>query len=302
MNKKKWLGWTDTKAGQLLLDSGAYLLGSVLYGLSVNLFTASNDFVPGGVTGIAMLIHYGLPQAPIGLLILLINIPLLLLAWWRIGHGFAIRTAVVTVLSSLLIDGMGLLPFVQPFVAADAGGKILAAVFGGVLMGAGLGIIFARGATTGGSEVIARLLEKRFPYISVGRLLLVVDALVVGASILVYRQLESALYATILIFVTSRVMDAILYGGNAGRMLLIVTHKERETAEAINTRMERGVTMLQASGAYTKQARQVLLCAVRPSEVYELRQLIKEFDPDAFTIVVPTEQVLGEGFHREENQ
>lgn len=302
MNREKWLRWTQTTGGRLLLDSGAYLLGSVLYGLSVNLFTASNDFVPGGVTGIAMLIHYGWPQAPIGLLILLINIPLLLLAWWRIGRGFAVRTALVTVLSSLLIDSMGLLPFIQPFVAADAGGKILAAVFGGVLMGAGLGIIFSRGATTGGSEVVARLLEKRLPHVPIGRLLLAVDALVVGASILVYRQLESALYATILIFVTSRVMDAILYGGDAGRMLLIVTHREQETAEAINKRLGRGVTMLQASGAYTKQTRQMLLCAVRPSEVYELRRLIREFDPDAFTIVVPTEQVLGEGFHQDEIQ
>ncbi len=300
MGKKKQFGWMDTRSGRLLLDSGAYLLGSVLYGLSVNLFTASNDFVPGGVTGIAMLINHGLPQAPIGLLILLINIPLLALAWWRLGRGFAIRTAIVTVLSSLFIDGIALLPFFHPFEAADAGGKILAAVFGGVLMGAGLGIIFSRGATTGGSEVVARLLERRFPHISVGRLLLTVDALVVGVSILVYRQLESALYATILIFVVSRMMDVILYGADAGRMLLIMTSKEQEIADAINTRLDRGVTMLQASGAYTKQARRVLLCAVRPSEVYELRQLIREFDPKAFTIVVTTEQVLGEGFHMEE--
>ena len=170
------------------------------------------------------------------------------------------------------------------------------ALFGGVLAGAGLGLIYMRGATTGGSEIVARLLERKFRHIPIGRLILLVDAVVVGASAIVYRNVESALYAMVLIFVSSSVMDALVYGGDAGKMLLIMTKKEREVADRILAEMERGVTMLNATGAYTGDDRRVLLCAVRRSEVYKLRTLVADLDPDAFIIVASTDEVLGEGF------
>lgn len=271
------------------LDGLFYLLGSVLYALSVNIFTAPNQIAPGGVTGIATLINY-LTGFPIGTGILLVNLPLFLASWRILGRGFTLRTAAVTVLSSVIMDIAA--PLVPPF----QGDKILTAVFGGLLAGTGLGLIFMRGATTGGSEIVARLLERRFRHIPIGRLILIVDAGVVAAAAAVYRNLESALYAVILIFVSSVVMNRLIYGGDTGKMLLIMTRKEREVTDAILETLQRGVTILNAQGAYTGDQRKVLLVAVRPSQVYTLRTLVYDRDPGAFLIVVSADEVLGEGF------
>ena len=227
---------------------------------------------------------------------LVINLPLLIAAWYKCGAAFTVRTLIVTVLSSAIIDGTA--RFLPPF----RGDKILVALFGGVLAGAGLGLIYLRGATTGGSEVVARLLERRLRHIPIGRLILLVDAVVVAASALVYKQLESALYAMVLIFVSTSIMDAIVYGGDTGRMLLVMSRKEELLCRKILEEMGRGVTLLNATGAYTGEDKRVLLCAVRRSEMYQLRTLVQDCDPDAFLIVVSTEEVLGEGFKRIEQK
>lgn len=285
MNKTRQKGlWKRTA-----LDGLFYLLGSVLYALSVNIFTAPNQIAPGGVTGVATLFNFAW-GLPIGTMILIINLPLLLASWFRLGKAFTVRTLIVTVLSSVVIDTTA--SFLPPF----QGDRMLVALFGGVLAGAGLGLIYMRGATTGGTEVVARLLERKFRYIPIGRLILLVDALVVAASALVYRNVESALYAMVLIFVSTSLMDALVYGGDKGKMLLIMSKKEREIADEVLDRMERGVTLLNATGAYTGGQRRVLLCAVRRSEMYQLRSIVMDIDPGAFMIVVSTDEVLGEGF------
>ena len=277
------------KAARLALDGGFYLLGSICYALSVNVFSAPNQIAPGGVTGVATLLNYAF-HLPIGAMILVINLPLLIAAWRKCGVGFTVRTLIVTVLSSVVIDVTA--RFLPPF----RGEMILVALFGGVLSGAGLGLIYMRGATTGGSEIVARLLERRLRHVPIGRLILLVDAVVVAVSALVYRQIESALYALILIFVSSLVMDAIVYGGEKGKMLLIMSRREELIARRILQQMGRGVTLLNATGAYTGTDKRVLLCAVRRSEVYQLRTIVQDTDPDAFLVVVSTEEVLGEGF------
>jgi uncharacterized membrane-anchored protein YitT (DUF2179 family) len=274
------------------LDALFYVLGSILYALSVNVFTAPNHIAPGGVTGISTLVNYLVPGLPIGTLIFVINLPLFFAAWRHIGREFTVRTALCTAVSSLCIDLSA--RFIPPF----RGDMILTAVFGGVLAGAGLGLIYMRGATTGGSEIVARLLERKFHHIPIGRLILAVDAVVVAAAAAVYRNLESALYAIVLIFVSTSVMDMLVYGGESGKMLLIMTRKEKEISADILAAMHRGVTMLNATGAYTGGERKVLLVAVRRSEVYKLRTLVYDRDPAAFIIVVSTDEVLGEGFKR----
>lgn len=277
------------KTKRYITDGILYLLGSTVYALSVTIFTAPNNIAPGGVTGISTLINY-LFGFPIGTMYLLINIPLMIAAWRHLGIGFTVRTSISIALVSVIIDITT--PFVMPF----RGDMILTVVFGGVLSGAGIGMIFMRGGTTGGSDVVARLLERKLPHIPIGRLILLVDALVVTASAIVYKNAESALYAVILIFVSSTVMDTLIYGSRKGKMLLIITKKEKELKEEVINRLNRGVTMLKAAGGYTSSEKQVLLCAVRPSEVYELRTLIYDLDPEAFIMVVSTDEVLGEGF------
>lgn len=272
-----------------LLDGLFYLLGSVLYALSVNVFTAPNQIAPGGVTGIATLVNY-LTGLPIGTGILVVNLPLFAASWRFLGRSSTLRTAVVTVLSSIMIDATA------PVCPALCGGQN---PHRRVRRPAGrgrLGLIFMRGATTGGSEIVARLLERRFRHIPIGRLILMVDAAVVAAAAVVYRNLESALYAVILIFVSSSVMNRLIYGSDTGKMLLIMTRRDREVADAILKTLQRGVTILHAQGAYTGDQRQVLLVAVRPSQVYTLRTLVYDWDPGAFLIVVSTDEVLGEGF------
>lgn len=278
-----------------MLDGGVYLLGSACYALSVNVFSAPNQIAPGGVTGVATLLH-ALFRLPIGGMILVINLPLLAAAWRKCGAGFTVRTLIATVLVSVILDASA------PFLPAFRGDKMLTALFGGVLAGTGLGLIYMRGATTGGSEIVARLLERRFRHVPIGRLILLVDAVVVAASAVVYRQLESALYALVLIFVSTFVMDTLVYGGDKGKLLLVMSREEERVARRILQEMERGVTMLDAAGGYTGTDRRVLLCAVRRAEVYALRTLIYDTDPDAFLIVLSTDEVLGQGFKSVENK
>ncbi len=286
-----------TRLGRYALDTLVYVVGSILYSLGVIIFTAPNAIAPVGFVGIATIISYKLPWLDIGTLTLLMNVPLLLVAWWRLGHQFTVRTAIVTVLSSLIMDLLEKnAGFIPQYIAQDTGERILVSIFGGLIMGAGIGLVFARGATTGGSEVVARLIERRMPYVPIGRLLLLVDAVIVVISMLAFHEVQTGLCATITIYVSTRVIDAIMYGGDSGRMLLIITEKEQEIADGIMSGISRGVTMLQAYGAYTGKDRRVLMCAVRPSEVYQLRRLVKAIDPHAFTIIVATEQTLGEGF------
>lgn len=273
-----------------LTDWLYYIFGCVLYAVGVDMFITPNHLVPGGVTGVSILINYVLPSFPIGAGIFIINVPLLILAWVYIGRAFAWRTTAVTALASFVIDLLA--PFVTPYTADP----LLAALFGGVLSGLGLALVFLRGATTGGSEIVARLLEKKYPHISIGRFMLLVDGIIIAVSVPVFGQLESAMYAAVLVFVSSLVVDELIGGARRTRTVLIVTAAQSPIAKELTVRLDRGVTVMEATGAYTGADRQVLMCAVRPSEVYPLRQTLSELDPDAFIIVLNSEQVLGAGF------
>lgn len=277
------------KAG---VDGLCYLAGSVLYALSVNVFSAPNQIAPGGLTGLSTVLNY-LFHLPIGVMVLVMNLPLLVAAWFRLGREFTLRTVVATVLSSVLMD------VTAPFVPAFHGDKILTCLCGGVLAGAGLGLIFLRGATTGGSEVAARLLERRFSGVPVGQLILLVDGVVIAIAALVYRDLGSALYAALMIYVTTEVLDALVYGRRRGKMMLIMSGEPDRIAKEILTQMGRGVTILKATGAYTGDDRRVLLCAVSRSEVYALRTLVTAIDPAAFVILTSADEVHGQGFTKE---
>ncbi len=275
------------------LDMAFYLLGCVLYAAAINCFTVPNQLVPGGVTGVATLLNF-LFHIPVGIAIVLMNLPLFVASWRKLGREFTLRTMLVTTLSSAIID------LTAPFLPVFTGDMVLTALFGGVLSGAGLGLIYMRGATTGGSEIAARLLERKLHHIPIGRLILLVDAVVVIIAAIVYRNVESALYAMVLIYVSTSVMDGLIYGSEKGKMLLIMTKQEQAVTQKILEVMARGVTKLNATGAYTGDQQQVLLCAVRRSEVYQLRLLVQESDPNAFIIVVSTDEVLGEGFKKKD--
>lgn len=275
----------------LLMDLLYFMAGSVLFATAVNSFTAPNRIAPGGITGLSTVLNY-LFHTPIGTMIFLINIPIFIWAVIELGYKVVVKTIVATFISSAVIDLLGgVLP-------AYRGDQMLAALFGGVLEGTGLSLFFIRGGTTGGTDMIARLLGRRFRHISMGKLMLGVDAVIVVISALAYRRVESALYSFIMIFVSTRLIDTILYGTDigTGKVLFIISGKNQEIAQRILTDLRRGVTSLKSRGVYSGRDGEVLLCAVRRDEVYRLNDLVRSVDKNAFVIVGDAGEISGEGF------
>ena len=296
----KKMEFTRKQAWELLWDGVAFLAGSFLFAVAVNVFTAPNNIAPGGLTGLATMINY-LFGAPIGTTILVFNVPLFIWGVLQINFRFILKTLAATVISSVTIDlTAGLFPPYQ-------GDLMLAALFSGVLSGAGLGLIFMRGGTTGGTDLVANLIGRNFRHLSLGKLVLLVDLVVVLISAFVYRNYESPLYAIINIFVSSKLIDAVLYGADTGtgKMMFIISPKNKEIAQRIITEISRGVTELRSRGADRGEEGEVLLCAVRRSEVYKTQDIIRSVDPDAFVIVGDAGQISGEGFkqsHKSESK
>lgn len=267
-------------------------LGASLYAASVAVFTSKNNIAPGGLTGVSTMLNY-LFSLPIGAMIFLMNIPLFLWAFFKNGKGFVVKTMTGTALVSVFID---IFQAVLPFYG---GNIMLAAIFGGALSGLGLGLIFARGGSTGGTDIIAVSLNKRFPHISTGRLMLLSDAVVLTAAAIVYGNIESALYAGITIFVSVRVIDAVTYGtsrGN-GKLIFIISDSYDVISREIIQKLGRGVTVLNGSGAYTGNSKRVLMCAARPNQVVKITKGVKIIDKNAFIVVTTANSILGEGFY-----
>lgn len=278
------------KYRELLLDLGADVLGSVLMGIGIYSFAEQADIAPGGLSGIAILFKY-LWDLPVGVMILIMNIPLLLIAWKYLGKRFAVRTLRTVVLSSVILDVV-----VTPLAFVYAGDRLLSAIASGVCLGAGLGVIFARGSTTGGTDIISCLVERKNPHLQVGGILTAVDVLIIALSIAVFGNLESGLYGIVALYAQGRVMDAILYGRKRGRSVMIFSEKREEIARRIMREMDRGATFLQSRGAYSGARSEVLLCAVGQREYAKLRRIVRECDPEAFFVVLETKNVYGEGF------
>lgn len=278
------------KTRWVLMDGLCLMAGSVCLGVAVPLFTAPHHIAPGGITGLSTVLNY-LWGIPIGTMAILLNLPLLLMAWIWLGRQAVTRSVWGILLSSAVTDLLsGVVP---PF----EGDTLLAALFGGVLMGAGLGLILMRGATTGGSEILARLLEKRLPHIPIGRLITLVDGCIILLATAVYRQIDSALYAVVTVYVTGLITDRLVYGGRRGKLVLIFSREHEEITGRLLHELGRGVTLLQGVGGYTGRQQPVLLCAVSRTQVHTLKGLVRQVDARAFFLLLSADEVLGEGFH-----
>ncbi len=274
-----------------LIDLPLIILGSVIYSAGINCFTAPNDIAPGGVGGLATVISYLTNHAvSIGLVFGLINIPLIIAGFLRLGKALMARTVLAVAVTTLCTDVLSRL---FPVYVGD---RIIAAVFGGVLMGAGLGIVYNRDGTTGGTDIINKIIQKAKPHLSLGFIMMMTDAVVVIVSILAFGNLESGLYAIIAIFVSSRLMDYILYGGREGKAVLIFSENAEEIGKAITTSISRGATYLKGEGVYTGADKNVICCAVPKNEYAKLKRIVREHDPKAFIITATADEVLGEGF------
>ena len=271
------------------LDILAIVVGTAMVALGLVLFTIPNDIAPGGVSGLATALAYVSPLS-VGVWTLILNVPVVAVAWRKLGLKPILKTILSTLLLSLLIDVLTAL--VPPYV----NNVLLAAVLGGVLCGAGTGLIFLRGASTGGTDLISLLLNRVFPNMSVGFLLLLVDTLVVVFAVTVFRDIEVALYSIVTIFVTTKTIDAILEGVDHAKVIYVVTEKGEDVNRRLAGEMERGVTLLEGKGGYTRRDKQVLMVVVRRNLFSQTMSAIKETDPDAFLFVMNASEVHGEGF------
>lgn len=265
------------------------LLGSAVNSAGFAFLTYPNSIVSGGVTGIAQIINllWGLP---VGVLVIAMNIPLFAVAWKKFGVRFIVYSLIGMVSNSVFIDLFNALHL------SLTNDMLLAAVFGGVVKGLGAGMVFYPGATTGGSDIGARLLRRRFPYVNFGTLSLGLDVVVVTAFAIVFRRVDSALYTVITMFVTSRVVNLILYGLANSGVCYVVTTEPHAIAKAVGEKLHRGATILRGEGAYSGSERDVLLCAVKRSQIPALRRIVSGIDENAFVIVTESHEVFGKNF------
>lgn len=274
---------------QRVKSYGIITLGALIYALAFDAFVAPNRFAMGGLTGLAQIINALVPALPVGVLSFLMNVPLFLAGWKLIGGHLLVSSLYAMAVSSLAIDGISL---VYVFPAMD---PILAALYGGVVMGVGLGLVFSQGATSGGTDIIGKLLKLKFPWLPTGKLVMVPDMAVVVLAALVFGTVNAALYGLIQMYLLAKVMDGVLYGWDTSRVAYIITDRWEETARGLLD-MERGVTLLQGRGAYTGAEKQVLLVAFKQKEIVPIKRMLREIDPAAFFIVCDAHEIFGEGF------
>ena len=254
------------------------------------MFASPNGIVQGGFTGIGTMINRFFPFIPIGTVIFTLNIPLFVLAGLFLDKGILPRTVIITCGFSLFIDaGSQLIP-------AYTGDRLLCAIFCGVFAGLGLSLIFYTGASSGGTDIIVKLIRKKRPSLSTGTLILIFDVAVISLSGIVYGNIEAVMYSLVAVFITSRVIDFVLYGSEHGKIIMVVSDKAKEMAEIIMNEHSRGVTLIKAQGGYTHKEKNILWCAVRASQVRNINRSVKEADPAAFTVICDAGQIIGEGF------
>ena len=265
-------------------------LGSAIFALGFVWCYQPNEIASGGITGLAQLINHLFPVIPVGTLVIICNIPLFLLGWKLIGGRLLIGSLYAMFISSVIID---LLTSLYEFQPMD---PLLAVIFGGLTMGLSLGLIIQQGSTTGGTDLLARLLKLKLAWLPMGKLLLAIDLVVIVLVAIAFRTLETMLYGVVAMYISSLVMDGVLYGMDTAKVAYIISdHNEAICSKLVND-LDRGVTILHGQGAYTGNEKKVLMCAFKQREIATIKAAVKEIDPDAFLIVCNAHEVLGEGF------
>lgn len=283
---------TKPNLTRMVRDYAWIALGSVLYSLSFDWFYVPNQIGFGGLTALGMILNHLSPAIPIGTVVLVLNIPIFILGWKFLGGHTLVSSLFAMAATSVLVD---LIAAIYTFPPMD---PMLAAVFGGVSLGASLGMIFSKGATTGGTDLIARLLKLPFAWLPIGKLLLVVDLAMLLAVSIAFRSMESAMYGIISLYISTLVMDMVLYGLDQSKVAYIVTTRPQEIAAEIDRQMDRGATFLHGEGSFSREEKLVLMCAFKQKQIVPLKALVHDLDPEAFLIVCDAHEVLGQGFRR----
>ncbi len=287
-NRQKKLPKKKISMKKMIKDYVLITIACAVYSMAISMFLDPNSLAPGGVTGIAIILNRLIPVET-GTLILLINIPILLLGAWKFGLRFSLSTIYSTVLISLFTN---LLTNVK-VVTSD---PLLAALVGGSLSAIGIGWVFKAGATTGGTDIIIKLLRIKMPHLRTGGLFLAMDAVIVVLSAFVFKDIDVALYAGLTVFVISLVLDLVLYGRDEAKLMFIISDKSEEITRRLLEELDIGVTHMRGSGAFSGKDKQVILCAAKKSIAPKTEVIVKEEDPQAFMIITSATEIYGEGY------
>lgn len=278
-------GWKS-----VLLDLSSDIVGSILYSIGLYSFAKEANFAPGGISGLALIVNY-LWHFPIGAMTIVLNIPCILLSYRIVGKRFLMKSIRSILISTLFLD------LVFPHTPVYSGNPLLAALFSGIFMGAGLAIFYIRGSSTGGTDFLTMSIKVLRPHLSIGFVTLMIDLVIIVLGWPVFGNIDAVLYGLIASFVTSTVIDKIMYGTDAGKLAIIITTKGPDVALKIDEVSARGSTSIRARGTYnTSIERQVLLCACSKAQAYKVRSAVHQVDPDAFVMITETSEVFGEGF------
>ena len=279
------------KGMKTLLWFGKIIVGCVLFGMGFALFLEPNDLNAGGISGLAMMAVHLLNFGSVGTITILINLPLFIIGGIKVGKKFFVGSLVGTAVSSVALDLFTLMPHpnTEP---------LLAVLYGGLLCGLGLGIVFTTGASTGGSDIVVRLLKLKYENVPIGTIGIIFDATVVILTGLVFWDVSKALYSGVTIFVCGQVIDAVVYRFDYSKVALIISREHAKIAHEIGVKLNRGATYLHGEGSYSGNVMKVILTVVKKQQLAELKRLVMEIDPAAFLVVQEAHQVLGEGFSR----
>lgn len=274
----------------ILKDYGIITLGCLLYAFSFNCFFKTNNLAMGGFTGIAQVINRLIPILPVGTMVFFMNVPLMIIGVRKQGWSLLFASVYATFISSLMIDTMD---FLAAFPEMN---PLLACVYGGLLMGASLGLMLQKNATTGGTELLARLLKYVIPNLSIGKLCLFIDVAVVSVYAITFNNIDNALYGVIAMYISSLAMDMVIYGAINAKLVYIISDQCAAITEKLMD-MGLGATIISGKGAYTGQQKNILMCAARPSKIAAIKAVVAQADPKkAFIIVSDAKEVFGEGF------
>ncbi len=264
------------------------LLGCLSYSLGFAMFFTSINIAPGGFSGISIIINH-LTNIDVGVLYFIMNIPVILFGLWKLGLKMMINTAIATAIISVMSN---VISHIEPFTTD----RLVGSLFGGACVAFGMAFVLKADATTGGSDVIVLALKQKYPHMKTSTLFIVTDALVISASVLVFGEIETALYSLIVLAIFAKVFDYTMYGGDSVKLLYVITSSEEKIAERILTDLDIGFSYLKAIGPYENKDKNIILCAVKKHLYPKLRDVIKQEDPSAFLIVSSANEIFGEGF------
>ncbi|MCI7179242.1 MAG: YitT family protein [Schaedlerella sp.] len=276
---------------RLIKETMTDILGGILTGAGIYSFAAGSGFQMAGVSGIALII-YRLTGIPIGRTILLLNVPIAAVCFKFLGKRFFLRSVRTLIIASFITD------YIIPLFPVYTGDKMLAAICTGVLSGLGYALIFMNNSSTGGMDFITLSIRAKKPHISLGRIVFILDCMVVIAGAFVFRDIDAAIYGLMITWILTTVIDKTMYGIDAGKMTLIVTEQGELIGRHIDEHIGRGSTILKGKGSHTGTDKDIVLCACNNKQMYSIRSMVKEIDPKAFTIIVESNEVVGEGFKK----